>query len=147
MNPNCEICHGHGWHWVRTNLGHGDEMMNPCPECNPTVRAAFEVARETTTFNYPSETSRQNRHEPKVRYQQEWLGEKLIEDTDNGMSPIPCIECGNDVIEFSVPNDIWNRVIRPDGHEHDKEYLCMHCFLNRLRTALELPVRDDPFRK
>jgi hypothetical protein len=52
-------------------------------------------------------------------------------------SKIPCVECGGEVIEFSIPNDIWNKVIRPNG-EHDREYLCMGCFLNALRIALGL---------
>lgn len=53
-------------------------------------------------------------------------------------SSIPCDICGGAVIEFSIPNDIWNKVIRLDGHEHDKEYLCMACFFDALRTALGL---------
>lgn len=52
------------------------------------------------------------------------------------ISGIPCDICGGDVIEFSIPNDIWNKVIRLDGHEHDKEYLCMACFFDALRVAL-----------
>lgn len=41
---------------------------------------------------------------------------------------IPCHRCGGDVIEFSIPNDIWNKVIRKDGHEQDNEYICIDCF-------------------
>lgn len=44
------------------------------------------------------------------------------------MSDIPCCECGGPVVEFSIPNELWNRVMRPDGHETDKEYLCYSCW-------------------
>lgn len=57
---------------------------------------------------------------------------------DNETSSIPCDICGGAVIEFSIPNDIWNKVIRLDGHEHDKEYLCMACFFDALRVVLGL---------
>lgn len=60
---------------------------------------------------------------------------------DDKVTEIPCDLCGGAVIEFSIPNDIWNRVIRLDGHEHDKEYLCMACFFNALRKALDLPTK------
>lgn len=59
---------------------------------------------------------------------------------DDAVTGIPCDLCGGAVIEFSIPNDIWNRVIRLDGHEHDKEYLCMACFFDALRTALGIGV-------
>jgi hypothetical protein len=47
-------------------------------------------------------------------------------------SSIPCCECGGEVIEFSVPNRLWNTVMRPDGHETDKEYICFSCWNNKL---------------
>lgn len=53
-------------------------------------------------------------------------------------SPLPCDICGGGVVEYSIPNDIWNRVIRLDGHEHNREYLCIACFFDALRTALGL---------
>jgi hypothetical protein len=56
------------------------------------------------------------------------------------ISAIPCSHCGGTVIEFSIPNDIWNRVIRLDGHEHTNEYLCLGCFFDALRKALGLGV-------
>lgn len=59
---------------------------------------------------------------------------------DDAVSSIPCNICGGAVIEFSIPNDIWNKVIRLDGHEHDKEYLCMACFFDALRVALGIGV-------
>lgn len=55
------------------------------------------------------------------------------------ISSVPCDLCGGEVIEFSIPNDIWNKVIRLDGREHDKEYLCVNCFFDALRKALGLP--------
>jgi hypothetical protein len=48
---------------------------------------------------------------------------------DDKPSDIPCDLCGGVVYEFSVPNDIWNRVVRLGGPETDKEYLCLRCFL------------------
>lgn len=63
------------------------------------------------------------------------------------ISGIPCDICGGDVIEFSIPNDIWNKVIRLDGHEHDKEYLCMACFFDALRTALALQATGTAERE
>lgn len=57
---------------------------------------------------------------------------------NDNVSEVPCDICGGKVIEFSIPNDIWNKVIRLDGHEHDKEYLCMDCFFEALRRALGL---------
>jgi len=59
-------------------------------------------------------------------------------DPDDTVSGIPCDICGGTVIEFSIPNDIWNRVVRLDGHEHDNEYLCIECFYEALREALGL---------
>ena len=55
-------------------------------------------------------------------------------------SEIPCNICGGEVYEFSLPNDIWNRVVRTSGTETDKEYLCMSCFLDILRRALGLDI-------
>lgn len=48
----------------------------------------------------------------------------------NKASEIPCVECNGEVIEFSIPNIVWNKVIRRNGKEHNKEYLCIWCFLN-----------------
>lgn len=44
------------------------------------------------------------------------------------VSEAPCCKCGGKVIEFSVPNALWNMVIRQDGRESDKEYLCFACW-------------------
>lgn len=57
------------------------------------------------------------------------------------VSEVPCSNCGGEVIEFTIPNDIWNKVIRLDGHEHANEYLCAGCFFGALRTVLGLPQR------
>jgi hypothetical protein len=51
-------------------------------------------------------------------------------------STIPCCKCGGPVVEFTVPNDIWNAVIRRGGHETDQEYLCMDCWYKALRAYL-----------
>lgn len=54
------------------------------------------------------------------------------------ISSIPCAVCGGEVIEFSVPNDLWNYVMRPDGHETDKEYLCFSCWNRALEAKFEV---------
>lgn len=48
---------------------------------------------------------------------------------DGRASEIPCCLCGRKVVEFTIPNDIWNIVIRNNGSEHDMEYLCVWCVL------------------
>lgn len=45
-----------------------------------------------------------------------------------GASGIPCDRCGGPVYEFSVPSDLWNKVVRKGGPEGDSEYLCLHCY-------------------
>lgn len=44
------------------------------------------------------------------------------------VSSIPCCLCKGPVMEFSVPSDVWNAVVRRHGPETDKEYLCVVCF-------------------
>jgi hypothetical protein len=44
------------------------------------------------------------------------------------VSKIPCSNCGGKVQEFSVPNPVWNAIVRKNGKETDKEYLCVWCF-------------------
>ena len=46
------------------------------------------------------------------------------------VSKIPCARCGGEMVEFSVPNDCWNIVVRHNNHEADSEYLCVWCFLD-----------------
>ena len=48
---------------------------------------------------------------------------------DDKISETPCNLCNGTVIEFSIDNIVWNTVIREDGSEHDKEYLCVWCVL------------------
>lgn len=66
--------------------------------------------------------------------------ERALRAENSKISLIPCASCDGEVIEFSIPNDIWNRVIRIDGYESDDEYLCINCFFNALRQSLNLPV-------
>ena len=41
-----------------------------------------------------------------------------------------CNRCGQKVtVEFSIPNPIWNKIVRKGGPEHDREYLCIWCFV------------------
>ncbi len=56
------------------------------------------------------------------------------------ITAIPCGICGGQCIEFSIPSDIWNEVIRRGKRQYESEYLCMDCFLDALRRQLGLPV-------
>lgn len=56
------------------------------------------------------------------------------------VSTVPCARCGGEVIEFSIPNDIWNKVVRIDGHESDDEYICVDCWFSSLRKALGITI-------
>jgi hypothetical protein len=53
------------------------------------------------------------------------------------VSEIPCARCGGDVVEFTVPNEVWNTVVRLDAPEGDDEYICEECY----RKAVTLWVR------
>lgn len=144
MNPNCNLCHGMGWYWVKD--GQGGEFSRPCSECNPNVRTAWHNAGEQGRRVHKEFQAIEAARQPQIRYTQEWLGERLADSNNNGIAFIPCDECGNDVIEFSKPTDIANRVLHPDGDTTQTKYLCMHCFLNALRQELGIPKLNDPFR-
>lgn len=58
-------------------------------------------------------------------------------------SKIPCVQCGKEVQEFSVPNNVWNSVVRPNGHETNNEYLCVWCFLDKLVSAYSRLLTTD----
>jgi hypothetical protein len=71
-------------------------------------------------------------------------------------SKIPCCLCGGKVIEFTVPNEVWNKVMRPDGKETDKEYICYECWNKKLNEFLlphlaeevkEQPIHPDNCEK
>jgi len=59
-------------------------------------------------------------------------------------SEIPCCRCGGVVVEFSVPHDAWNILIRDDGKETDQEYLCLECFA-RLAAEKVKQLREMMF--
>jgi len=54
-----------------------------------------------------------------------------------GPSQIPCCKCGGPVVEFSVPNDAWNTIVRKDGPETNQEYLCLGCFAEAAANEIE----------
>jgi len=58
---------------------------------------------------------------------------------------LPCHDCGQYHQEFSVDSVFWNRIMRPDGKETDREYLCLACFHRHVVAALDAAVqeRDD----
>jgi hypothetical protein len=53
-----------------------------------------------------------------------------------GSTGLPCHDCRKPHREFSVDSVLWNRVMRPDGHETDREYLCLACFHYHVAKAL-----------
>lgn len=63
-------------------------------------------------------------------------------------APLPsglrCDRCGGDCVEFTIPNSIWNAVIRTDGHERDDEYICEGCWHKALEAHLLRPVASVP---
>lgn len=62
-------------------------------------------------------------------------------------STVPCCLCGGAVEEFSVPNADWNRIVRKNGSETDKEYLCWACFEKKIlevQKDLHPPVGESP---
>jgi hypothetical protein len=58
----------------------------------------------------------------------------------SNMSTIPCCLCGGPVEEFSIPNSAWNHIVRKDGPETDKEYLCWSCFEGALVEGLRVDL-------
>lgn len=61
----------------------------------------------------------------------------LSEYQNDVASTIPCQRCGGKCIEFAIPNDIWNAIIRTEGHERDDEYICIECFFDALRKFIQ----------
>lgn len=58
------------------------------------------------------------------------------------VSKVPCCVCGGEVVEFTVPNDLWNFVMRPDGKETGKEYLCWDCWNKALWRKMQELQRE-----
>ena len=58
------------------------------------------------------------------------------------VSEVPCCKCHGEVIEFTVPNELWNAVMRPDGCETDQEYLCFDCWNKELLAVLKALIND-----
>ena len=74
----------------------------------------------------------------------QWVSDKehWSAPPDGVISTIPCARCGGKCIEFTVPNDVWNTVVRRGGKEGDDEYLCEACY----RVAVERFVRSATAR-
>jgi len=63
----------------------------------------------------------------------------MVTFISNEVSTIPCSRCGGKVIEFTVPNDIWNKIIRDNLNTSDEsEYICVECWFDSLRSAIGL---------
>lgn len=60
----------------------------------------------------------------------------------DGTSSIPCARCNGPVVEFVIPSDIWNAVIRPDGRERDDEHICYDCWLAAIGKFSEQSARE-----
>lgn len=58
-------------------------------------------------------------------------------DWNADTSTIPCVLCGGVVREFSIPNEIWNYVVRDDGLETDREYMCETCYRQKANEKIE----------
>lgn len=54
------------------------------------------------------------------------------------LSSIPCCLCKGQVYEFSVPNDVWNLIIRQGGPETNREYLCWSCFARAAADRIDV---------
>lgn len=52
-------------------------------------------------------------------------------------SDVPCARCGGTVVEFVIPSRLWNAVIRNNGTEGDKEYLCYECWLTEVEGSID----------
>jgi len=54
------------------------------------------------------------------------------------ISSIPCARCGGEVIEFTVPNELWNEIVRwPDGKERADEYICLDCWHKAVEKRIQ----------
>lgn len=60
-------------------------------------------------------------------------------------SDTPCSICNGEVVEYSIPNHIWNMIVRNGGKEHDREYLCIWCFVKSAIVWLDVRLGDGPF--
>jgi hypothetical protein len=49
---------------------------------------------------------------------------------------LPCSRCGGPCVAFTIPNDVWNEVIRTEGRERDEEYICEDCWYQAVRWRL-----------
>lgn len=136
---------------------HGFEVSKPITPCREFKSAEVGrlrehmVRQEAVVLDYAQGASRarmelQEIHFANIKLEAEnaalkstnglfraWLDEMRAHgdpDKINLAKRLPCGLCGNPVgIEFSIPNEIWNAVIRPDGDEQDHEYLCYPCWL------------------
>jgi ssDNA-binding Zn-finger/Zn-ribbon topoisomerase 1 len=108
-----------GWNIMCTKCGHHATVPNDgkltCPKCGHsrrTLEAIFGPA--------PAKP------------------DALPADVRRVVASIPCAGCAGPVVEFTVPNDVWNTVVRRNGPERSDEYLCEACY----RKAVEGYVRD-----
>ena len=105
-----------------------------CDECHDTLQA--EVL---DNVGLPANAADELERLQRERDEYKTIVEGMTRSGFNGLSDIPCCKCGGPVVEFSVPNEAWNTVIRNNGPETDQEYLCVKCFAlvaaDRLNTA------------
>ena len=46
-----------------------------------------------------------------------------------------CDDCGRPNVVWFAPNEIWNKVIRPNGEVETDPMLCPTCFIRRAETS------------
>ena len=134
----CHLCHRK---WL------SGEPLTECPECEYPITEEPPVEITSVTSRLEAEIrefqAREVALEKQVAEFERILAVFEVERTDlysrihyletedrgsRAASSVPCALCDGPVHEFTVDNDVWNRIIRRDGNEHDEEYLCVNCF-------------------
>jgi len=63
--------------------------------------------------------------------------EAEIERLREYISEVRCCKCDGVVTEFTIPNKTWNTVVRKNGPETNREYLCIQCFADIAAAEIE----------
>lgn len=100
---------------------------------------AYDLIRENT-FGWPESegveelTDDQERHVEAIARA---LAAAREQAPDNRpISTVPCSTCAGPCREFVVESDVWNKVVRRGGPEHDKEYLCVDCWNRQVEAYI-----------
>jgi hypothetical protein len=61
-----------------------------------------------------------------------------------GSNGLPCALCAEIVEhEFTVPNYVWNAVVRGGEGETDKEYLCAYCYIVMTTKFISASLKQE----